>query len=98
MVVFNWSSWVITVFGNEYHIFPSLLILHNVGYLDSYLDIKGSMTWIFFYGDFKWSSWGITVLGNQYHIFPSLLIPHNVGYLDLYLDIEGRYDMYILLW
>ena len=84
----NWSSCGITVFGNQYHILPSLLIPHNVGYLDLYFNIEGSMTCIFFYGDFNWSSWGITVFGNQYHIFPSLLIPHNVGYLDLYLYIE----------
>ena len=29
------------MFDNQYHIFPSLLIPHNVGYLDLYLDIEG---------------------------------------------------------
>ena len=64
MVIFNWSSWGITVLGNQYHIFPSLLIQHNVGYLDLYPDIEGKMTCVLFYGDFNLSSWGITVLGN----------------------------------
>ena len=35
--------------GNQYHIFPGLLIPHNVGYLDLYLDIEEGMTCIFFF-------------------------------------------------
>ena len=52
MVIFNWSSWGITMFGNQYHILPSLLIPHNVDYLDLYFDIEGGMTFVFFCGDF----------------------------------------------